>query len=99
MTDEEKLQIAQHYLLSSPPGQFQEVLSGNTLISYSMTLRLTSFFVDVRKLVSSELLTDALVSGIARVSNLKNSKVVISPLGNKVIMTSQLICFTLITIL
>jgi hypothetical protein len=25
---EEKLQITQHYLLSSPPGQFQEVLSG-----------------------------------------------------------------------
>ncbi len=28
VTDEEKLQIAQHYLLSSPPGQFQEVLTG-----------------------------------------------------------------------
>lgn len=28
VTDEEKLQIAQHYLLSSPPGQFQEVLNG-----------------------------------------------------------------------
>ena len=27
-TDEEKLQIAQHYLLSSPPGQFNEVLTG-----------------------------------------------------------------------
>ena len=25
---EEKLQITQHYLLSSPPGQFQEVLAG-----------------------------------------------------------------------
>lgn len=34
-------------------------------------------------MVSAALLTDALVSGIARVSNLKNSKVVISPLGNK----------------
>ncbi len=28
VTDEEKLQIAQHYLLSSPPGQFNEVLTG-----------------------------------------------------------------------
>jgi len=27
ITDETKLQIAQHFLLSSPPGQFQEVLS------------------------------------------------------------------------
>mmetsp|Transcript_9104 Transcript_9104/g.13703 ORF Transcript_9104/g.13703 Transcript_9104/m.13703 type:complete len:287 (-) Transcript_9104:116-976(-) len=27
ITDEEKLQIAQHFLLSSPPGQFQEILS------------------------------------------------------------------------
>jgi len=27
VTDEEKLQIAQHFLLSSPPGQFHEVLS------------------------------------------------------------------------
>jgi hypothetical protein len=29
VTDEEKLQIAQHFLLSSPPGQFQEVLTGS----------------------------------------------------------------------
>lgn len=28
ISNEEKLQIAQHYLLSSPPGQFSEVLSG-----------------------------------------------------------------------
>lgn len=27
-TDEEKLKIAQHFLLSSPPGQFSDVLSG-----------------------------------------------------------------------
>eukprot|EP01031_Cornospumella_fuschlensis_P027282 gene27282-32954_t len=50
---EEKLQIAQHYLLSSPPGQFNEVLTGN----------------------------------IARVGNLKASKVVTAPSGNKALIT------------
>jgi len=69
VSDEEKLQIAQHYLLSSPPGQFHEVLA------------------DVKKLVTSELLTDSLISGIARVSNLKNSKVVTAPSGAKVLLT------------
>jgi len=68
VTNEEKLQIAQHYLLSSPPGQFQEVLT------------------DVRKIVSEDLLTDSLVNGIARVSNLKNSRVVVSPSGKKIVM-------------
>lgn len=67
-TNEEKLQIAQHYLLSSPPGQFNEVLA------------------DVRKIVSEDLLTDALVNGIARVSNLKNSKVVVTPSGKKTVV-------------
>ena len=28
VSNEEKLQIAQHFLLSSPPGQFHEVLTG-----------------------------------------------------------------------
>ena len=28
VSDEEKLQIAQHFLLSSPPSQFNEVLDG-----------------------------------------------------------------------
>jgi hypothetical protein len=28
VSDEEKLQIAQHFLLSSPPGQFHEILEG-----------------------------------------------------------------------
>ena len=43
------------------------------------------FVTDVKKLVSSELLTDSLISGIARVANLKSSKVVVSPSGTKVI--------------
>ena len=28
VSDEEKLKIAQHFLLSSPPGQFSDVLQG-----------------------------------------------------------------------
>ena len=28
VSDEEKLQIAQHYLLNAPPGQFEDVLKG-----------------------------------------------------------------------
>ncbi len=32
LSSEEKLQISQHYLLSSPPGQFNEVLSGTFYI-------------------------------------------------------------------
>lgn len=66
ISPEEKLQICQHYLLSSPPGQFKEVLS------------------DVRKLIPSDLLSDALAGGIARVANLKNFAVVSAPSGNKV---------------
>mmetsp|Transcript_39467 Transcript_39467/g.68396 ORF Transcript_39467/g.68396 Transcript_39467/m.68396 type:complete len:288 (-) Transcript_39467:106-969(-) len=65
---EEKLQITQHYLLSSPPGQFHEVLS------------------DIRKIIPAEILPDSLAGGIARVSNLKNSKVVTSPSGKKVVL-------------
>jgi hypothetical protein len=30
ISNEEKLKIAQHYLLSSPPGQFYEILGGRT---------------------------------------------------------------------
>ncbi len=43
VTDEEKLQIAQHFLLSSPPGQFHEVLSGhlNSLPSFFLSLSLS----------------------------------------------------------
>jgi len=66
---EEKLQITQHYLLSSPPGQFNEVLS------------------DIRKIIPAEILPDSLAGGIARVSNLKNSKVVTSPSGKKVVLS------------
>lgn len=28
ISDEEKLKIAQHFLMSSPPGQFDDVLQG-----------------------------------------------------------------------
>lgn len=38
ISDEECLQIAQHYLLSSPPGQFQEVLTGSKPISHTVFL-------------------------------------------------------------
>ncbi len=47
VTDEEKLQIAQHYLLSSPPGQFQEVLTGTNL-SYSSCISFISFLLCFR---------------------------------------------------
>lgn len=70
ISPEEKLQICQHYLLSSPPGQFKEVLS------------------DVRKLIPSDLLSDALAGGIARVANLKNFAVVTAPSGKKTILSS-----------
>lgn len=67
---EERLQIAQHYLLSAPPGQFHEVLT------------------DVRKLVADGILTEALETGIARVYNAKNGKVVSAPSGAKVVIAS-----------
>lgn len=71
LTPEETLQIAQHYLLSSPPGQFNEVLS------------------DVRKIIPDGLLTDALASGMARLANLKNNKVVSLPNGHKTVVSSS----------
>ena len=39
---------------------------------------------DIRKIIPAEILPDSLAGGIARVSNLKNSKVVTSPSGKKV---------------
>mmetsp|Transcript_21649 Transcript_21649/g.36258 ORF Transcript_21649/g.36258 Transcript_21649/m.36258 type:complete len:307 (+) Transcript_21649:108-1028(+) len=71
LTNEEKLQIAQHYLLSSPPGQFQEVLQ------------------DVRKIVPPELISNELAGGIARVSNIKNSRVVVAPSGKKTVLSQE----------
>jgi hypothetical protein len=67
---EERLQIAQHFLLSSPPGQFHEVLA------------------DVRKIVKGGILTESLETGIARVYNTKNGKVVTAPSGNKVVLNA-----------
>ena len=69
-TKEERLQIAQHFLLSSPPGQFHEVLA------------------DVRKIVKGGILTESLETGIARVYNTKNGKVVTAPSGNKVVLNA-----------
>lgn len=68
ISNEEKLKIAQHYLLSCPPGEFNEVLT------------------DVKKIVSEEVLPDNVVAGIARVSNLRHSKLVTAPSGKKVIV-------------
>jgi hypothetical protein len=42
------------------------------------------FRADVRKIIPADILPDSLASGIARVANLKNSKVVTSPTGKKV---------------
>lgn len=69
LSNEEKLKIAQHYLLSCPPGQFSEVLS------------------DVKKIVDEEVLPDNVVAGIARVSNLRHSKLVTAPSGRKVVIS------------
>lgn len=71
LTPEETLQIAQHYLLSSPPGQFHEVLA------------------DVRKIIREGILTDSLASGMARLANLKNNKVVSLPSGHKTVVSSS----------
>lgn len=65
ISNEEKLQIAKHYLLSSPPGQFQEVLT------------------DVKKIVADDVLTESHVYQYARLSNLRNAKVVVSTSGKK----------------
>lgn len=40
--------------------------------------------LDIRKIIPAEILPDSLASGIARVSNLKNAKVVTAPTGKKV---------------
>lgn len=45
---------------------------------------LSSIPVDVRKIVPSDILSDSLVNGIAKVSNTKNFKVVTNPVGVKV---------------
>jgi capping protein alpha len=68
ISNEEKLTIAQHFLLSAPPGQFGEIRS------------------DVSKLLPEDLLTDALAGGMARASNLKNSKVCTTPSGKKTVL-------------
>jgi len=65
ISNEEKLQIAKHYLLSSPPGQFHEVLA------------------DVKTIVSEEVLSESHVYQYARLSNLRNAKVVVSSNGKK----------------
>lgn len=44
--------------------------------------------IDVRKIVSEEVLTDAFASGVARVANLKTGKIVSTPSGNKVAITA-----------
>lgn len=60
------MQIAQYFLLSSPPCQFGEVLS------------------DTRKLITNDILSDPVATGIARVYNTRYSTVVTAPSGAKV---------------
>lgn len=95
---EEKLQITQHYLLSSPPGQFHEVLSGtaNYLLFFDHKPHLPTtcpvliiLSIDIRKIIPAEILPDSLAAGIARVANLKNAKVVTAPCGKKVLYRSR----------
>lgn len=82
MSDEEKLQIAQHFLLSSPPGQFQEVLAGWSKFIYLKFLLISPS--DVKKLLPEGLLGDPLAAGIARAYHTKTNKVVTAPNGAKV---------------
>jgi hypothetical protein len=44
--------------------------------------------VDVRKIIPEELLSDEMAGGFARLSNLKNAKVVSTPSGNKAVLTA-----------
>jgi hypothetical protein len=44
---------------------------------------------DIRKIIPAGILPDSLAGGIARVSNLKNAKVVTSPSGKKVFMLTR----------
>lgn len=70
-TDTERLQIAQHFMLNSPPGQFKLVSD------------------DVKKLIPVGILTEALETGIARAHNNKNNKVVKSPSGANVVLSTH----------
>jgi hypothetical protein len=84
VTDEERQQIAQHFLLSSPPGQFHEVLAGTYLAVTQIAHINYAFTVDVRKLLPDGLIGEPLAAGIARAFNTKTNKVVTTPGGAKV---------------
>lgn len=49
-----------------------------------------TFCSDIRKIIPADILPDSLAGGIARVSNLKNSKVVTAPSGKKVNIMSPI---------
>ena len=56
--------------------------------THQQPLHLLIISVDVRKIVPSDILSDSLVNGIAKVSNTKNFKVVTNPVGVKVMCAS-----------
>jgi capping protein (actin filament) muscle Z-line, alpha len=69
-TAQEAMQIAQHFILNSPPGQLKDVTS------------------DVKKLLKADVMTEALEMGIARAYNNKNNKIVKSPSGANIVLSS-----------
>ena len=81
-SEEIKLKIAQHFLLSSPPGQFNDVLNGRREKFFYHTL--SYILTETRRLLTDHTLSDPLANGICRVHNLECSKIVRSPADNKV---------------
>lgn len=67
VSDEEKLKIATAFLLQSPPGQFSDVLKGNSLVLN--LIQSQEKMIDVKKLVPSHILTPSAVHEIARLHN------------------------------
>lgn len=79
---EEKLQIAQHYLLNAPPGQFDSVLAGYLAVFLlnmvsSMFFQVTLLYLDVKVIAPGEdVLSETQLEAIARDFNTKNLRII-----------------------
>ena len=75
-TPEEKMRIATHFLMSSPPGQIKDVLAG---LQRWVVFCLTNAFLfepDVRTLLPSGLLDDTVATNVFRSFNNEEMKIV-----------------------